>query len=90
MFTDLVHNDASRRRLDKAFGRAVWAARRRRGLTRKQVAARVGVTAFYVRTIEQGYQAPSLAVIVALGLACDADPVDLIRATLRRSQDRPT
>jgi transcriptional regulator with XRE-family HTH domain len=62
-----------------AFGERLRAARKRRGLSQRQLALATGraVTAEYISRIESGYRAPSLNAIEKLAAGLDLDPAFL-------------
>jgi transcriptional regulator with XRE-family HTH domain len=62
-----------------AFGERLRAARKRRGLSQRQLALATGraVSPEYISRIESGYRAPSLNVIEKLAAGLDLDPAFL-------------
>ena len=60
-----------------AFGRAVTARRAELGLTRKEVAARAGLSYSYVSNIESGHKQPSAKALHALAAAIELRPAEL-------------
>lgn len=54
--------------------------RRKRGLTQAQLAVELGISFVTLRVIERGTHSPSFRLFVALGVALDVTPRDLLRA----------
>lgn len=62
----------------EAVGLAIAARREELGLSRKELAARSGLSYSYVANIESGYKQPSAKVLHALAQALDLRPADLL------------
>lgn len=61
-----------------AFGEAIRAARRRRGISQEALALGCGLDRTYVSGIERGQRNPSLANILKIAAALDLAPADLL------------
>ena len=63
-----------------AFGVALRAYRRQRGLTQDQLSVRVNVVRSYICTLESGKKQPNLDMILRLAAALDVTPGALLDA----------
>lgn len=61
-----------------AFGQAIRATRRRRGVSQEGLALKCGLDRTYVSGIERGLRNPSLTNILKLAAALDVSPADLL------------
>jgi len=69
--------------MDKlALGRRIYAARKERGLTSKELAELCNINATYLRQIENGTNAPSLPMFISICLQLQASPNYLLAADI--------
>lgn len=66
-----------------AFGKAVRAARLRRGLAQEELAGSAGVERSHMGKIERGQHMPTLALILRVAGALDISAAELMAATER-------
>jgi transcriptional regulator with XRE-family HTH domain len=69
-----------RRAAGEEFGRFVFRARQRAGLTQTQFAERLSMRQVDVSRLEKGYQCPRLDTVVRVIAALEADPRELVKA----------
>lgn len=70
-----------RKRVGVAFGAALRAARRDRGLTQEDLAEMASCVPHYISGVENGHQQPSVGLVVAFEVALGLAPGELIRRT---------
>ena len=85
--------EAGRQRnpLDRAVGSALGLrlrqARERAGITREEVAARMGVTYQAVQRLEAGAGSPRLVTVLRYSAALDLDAIQLIRTSMHDARE---
>ena len=69
----------------RAFGQALRAIRRAKGITQEQLAERAELDSAYPSLLERGLRTPTLVVILKLAEGLDIDPVTLFRDAVARA-----
>lgn len=72
---------AKRRRVGKAFGNALREARRDKGITQEEIAARASYSTVSISLFENGHRQPTISAVISLEDALGLEPGDLVRRT---------
>ena len=70
-------------KLPEAFGKTLQACRKNAGLTQAALARQAGTSTSYIGYLEAGKRMPTLATFLTLASVLDAEPQELLNATMR-------
>lgn len=73
---------AKRRRVGNAFGVALLAARRQKGISQEVLAGRADYSTVSISLFENGHRQPTISALISLEAALGLEPGDLVRQTV--------
>ena len=80
-------NSPERRRVARAFGAVLRAARKERGLSQEAICEGADIDRTYASLLERGLRTPTLTVVIEIAQALGLEPAQLVFATLERLRD---
>ncbi len=73
--------------LPQAFGKAIYEARVKQGLSQEQLAEMIDATNVYISMLENGQRQPSLNAALLLAEALQISPEKIVKATVQNLRD---